>query len=62
LVRGLDISCGCFTQDPAAGKIGWTKVLENTELLALSVFLLFSKSNKFSLETFVPKRAVGNEQ
>ena len=53
LVRGLDISCGCFTQDPSAGKIGWMKVAENGSLLILSLFLFFSKANKFTLESFI---------
>ncbi|HOV98871.1 MAG TPA: MauE/DoxX family redox-associated membrane protein [Bacteroidota bacterium] len=40
LMHGLDISCGCFTQDPNAGKIGWLKVLENCGYILLGVFLL----------------------
>lgn len=55
LIRGLDISCGCFTQDPTAGKIGWMKVLENAGLLALSVILLVSKSKRFTFETLSSK-------
>jgi uncharacterized membrane protein YphA (DoxX/SURF4 family) len=49
ILRGLDISCGCFTRDPGVGKIGWMKVLENVGLILLSVFLLFSKSERFSV-------------
>jgi len=41
VMRGLDISCGCFTQDPGVAKIGWLKVLENTGLLLLSVWVYF---------------------
>ncbi|HMP91221.1 MAG TPA: MauE/DoxX family redox-associated membrane protein [Kiritimatiellia bacterium] len=37
IYRGLDISCGCFSTDPNAAKIGWKKVAENTGLLLLSV-------------------------
>jgi uncharacterized membrane protein YphA (DoxX/SURF4 family) len=32
LVRGLDISCGCFTQDPNSARIGWMKLIENIAL------------------------------
>ncbi len=39
LVRGLDISCGCFTLDPEVNKIGWRKVLENIGLILTSVLL-----------------------
>jgi uncharacterized membrane protein YphA (DoxX/SURF4 family) len=49
LVRGLDISCGCFTQDPEAERIGWRKVGENLGLLAVTVFLLCSTSDRLSL-------------
>ena len=41
MARGLDISCGCFTRDPNADKIGWMKVLENSGLLLLSLITLF---------------------
>lgn len=36
LARGLDISCGCFSQDPAAGTIGLQKVAENVSLFLLA--------------------------
>lgn len=37
LVRGLDISCGCFTTDPAAAKITWWYLLRDIGLLIVSV-------------------------
>ncbi len=37
LYRGLNISCGCFSVDPEASRIGWRKVAENTGLILLSV-------------------------
>lgn len=46
IVRNLDISCGCFSRDPAVGKIGWMKVFENSGLILLSVFSLFSRSER----------------
>ena len=52
LLRGLDISCGCFTQDPAAGKIGYSKILENCGLILLSVWLLFIRDQGVSLRQF----------
>lgn len=56
LVRGLDISCGCFTQDPQAGKIGWMKLVENVGLFILTSFLFYSTSVKFSLEEYLKKK------
>ncbi len=49
IVRGFDISCGCFTQDPGAGKIGWMKVVENSTLIVLTLYLYFSSSESFTL-------------
>lgn len=53
LVRGLDISCGCFTQDPSVDKIGMMKVAQNGTLIVLGVYLYFSTSVKFSLEHYL---------
>jgi uncharacterized membrane protein YphA (DoxX/SURF4 family) len=36
LARGLDITCGCFSTDPGAARIGWRKVAENLGLILLS--------------------------
>jgi len=62
LVRGLDISCGCFTQDPHAGRIGWMKVLENTALLGLTLFLLFSETNSFSVSRYMQDTALPQDR
>lgn len=53
LLRGMDISCGCFTQDPQVGKIGWMKIAQNLSLFFLSIFLFYSNSSKFTLEQFL---------
>jgi uncharacterized membrane protein YphA (DoxX/SURF4 family) len=53
IVRGFDISCGCFTQDPAAGKIGWMKVVQNSTLIVLTLYLYFSDSDSFSLQQYL---------
>ena len=51
LLRGLDISCGCFTQDPAAGAMGWGKLLENSLLLLASAITYFFSGREFSLSS-----------
>lgn len=56
LLRGLDISCGCFTLDPAADKIGGNKIIENFVLIALSMFLFYSKSAYLSLTNYLQER------
>ncbi|MBI2619578.1 MAG: DoxX family membrane protein [Ignavibacteriales bacterium] len=56
LIRGLDISCGCFTQDPSAARLGWLKVGENLVLISVSVFVYFSKNMRFSLEQYLRSR------
>ncbi len=57
LMRGLDISCGCFTQDPQAGKVAWEKVVENSIMLVAAVCLVVMPSAKLSLESFFATRS-----
>jgi uncharacterized membrane protein YphA (DoxX/SURF4 family) len=56
LLRGLDISCGCFTQDPSIDKIGYKKILENLGMIALGIYLIFVKDYSFTLLNLIPKR------
>jgi len=60
LLRGLDISCGCFTQDPDVARIGWGKVVENAGLIVLSVFVLFSTGLRFTIEHWLVSRNPGS--
>jgi uncharacterized membrane protein YphA (DoxX/SURF4 family) len=53
LARGLDISCGCFTQDPAAGRIGWTKLVENGGLLVLAAAIYLLPGRRWTLSSYV---------
>lgn len=53
LARGLDISCGCFTQDPAAGKIGWQKLVENSLLVLVSILVYYAQATRFTLEQYI---------
>jgi uncharacterized membrane protein YphA (DoxX/SURF4 family) len=53
LVRGLDISCGCFTQDPAAGRIGWAKLVENGGLLVLATAIYLLPGRRWTLSSYV---------
>jgi len=60
IFRGLDISCGCFTQDPAVGKVGWMKILENLGLIGVSLILLFNASAQWPYAlatTFFPSKS-----
>ncbi len=57
MLRGLDISCGCFTQDPSADKIGWQKIFENCGMMLLGVYLLFAKDGDSSWLRLFGKRA-----
>jgi putative oxidoreductase len=49
LLRGLDISCGCFTQSPEAGKIGYNKILENCGMIIMGLWLLFAPEIDFKI-------------
>jgi putative oxidoreductase len=55
LVRGLDISCGCFSQDPTVHNIGYQKILENCALIILSMWLLFIEKQEIILLQFFSK-------
>lgn len=50
MAMGLDINCGCSSTHPQ--KVGIPKVLENTGLLILSIFMIIFPNSKFSLEMF----------
>jgi len=48
LVRGIDISCGCFTLDANAGTIGWWEVVRDIGFLALAGFVLWADLRRAS--------------
>ncbi len=45
LARDLDISCGCFTLDPEASRIGWQKVAENIGIIVLCAVLVYARTD-----------------
>jgi uncharacterized membrane protein YphA (DoxX/SURF4 family) len=57
LIRGLDISCGCFTQDPNAEKIGYRKILENVGFILMGVYLVFAKVEGITLLQVLRKKS-----
>jgi uncharacterized membrane protein YphA (DoxX/SURF4 family) len=56
LLRGLDISCGCFTQDPNVSKIGYIKIFENVGMIMLGGLLLFVQNYGIAITQFFPQR------
>ncbi len=56
MVRGLDITCGCFTWHAKAATIGWNKVLENLGFLIASLLLLYGGEGPLSLDHYLVKR------
>jgi uncharacterized membrane protein YphA (DoxX/SURF4 family) len=56
LLRGLDISCGCFTQDPNVSKIGYIKILENVGMIMLGGLLLFVQNYGIAITQFFPQQ------
>lgn len=59
LVRGLDIGCGCFSQDPGVGTINGLRILENVGLLIASVILARSDNGTFSVEEYFTRQPSG---
>ena len=56
IIRGLDISCGCFTTDPAeSSKIGYTLLWRDSLMLLIGIYLIGYSSDFLSL-TAVLKR------
>lgn len=51
LVRGINISCGCFTLDANAGPIGWWEVVRDIGFLALAGFVLWADLRRTKLPT-----------
>jgi uncharacterized membrane protein YphA (DoxX/SURF4 family) len=56
LYRGIDISCGCFTLSPTAGKIGISYMARDLLVLAMSLQILFFDGNLLSIEALFPAR------
>jgi uncharacterized membrane protein YphA (DoxX/SURF4 family) len=56
MMRGLDISCGCFTLDPLAERIGWKKILENLALLGVSIVVYRFPRTPLSIEQYFRNR------
>ncbi len=46
--RGLNIECGCYSSI-AEQTVGWTKILQNTGLLLLSLYVYFHPGDKLIL-------------
>lgn len=40
IVRGIDISCGCFSVGEEAGRIGWLNVARNAGLLVATLWIV----------------------
>lgn len=59
LVRGLDIACGCFTQDPDVGMISWIHILEDFGLVLASVLIYRTENSTFSIEERFQRQASG---
>ena len=49
LIKGLNITCGCHTKITAEN-VGVRKIIENTGLLILCLYIFFYPAKKFTLE------------
>lgn len=59
LIRGLDISCGCFSVHPSSTSEVWIRILEDLVLLAVSIFLF--KYTKDTKETEIENNKIINQ-
>lgn len=54
LLRGLDVSCGCFTLRPGAAAAGWGHVALDMGFLALALLVLLKGPGRPALEKQAP--------
>lgn len=57
LARGLDITCGCFTQAAGADLIGWWKIAENAGLILACLLILRGGEGALSLEAYLRRQS-----
>ena len=55
MVRGLDLSCGCFGS--LSGKVGWTLLVQDILLLVMAASVLLSSDPRLSLDGLRSKSA-----
>lgn len=51
IIRGIDISCGCFSSN-TPNPIGWQKFFENIALFILSLLVYYSKEAYLAVEKY----------
>ena len=56
LVRGLDISCGCFNTSEEADPITWIYLLRDMALLGLAVFVFLYDQGRYGIVKIVRER------
>ncbi len=57
MIQGLNINCGCFSQTGDGTKVGWPKVLENTGMTVLAVWMYLFPDSYASVEQFLSSRS-----
>ncbi|MFN5309641.1 MAG: MauE/DoxX family redox-associated membrane protein [Candidatus Kapaibacterium sp.] len=64
MIRGFNISCGCFSQSDAAvaevSTVGWKKIFEDIGLLLCSIYLTYFPQSALSLELPIPLQTTEN--
>lgn len=56
LVRGLDISCGCFSTDYRADPVTWMYLFRDGILIAMGCFVFYFDQGLFSLDKYFCSR------
>jgi len=55
IMRGLDVECGCFLARAIEGRLGWSLLLRDLALLAVSLYAMLHPSDALSLDGLVAK-------
>ena len=61
MAQGLNINCGCFSQTGEGTKVGWPKVLENSGMVLLCVWMVLFPDSHASVEEWLSARSSSEE-
>jgi uncharacterized membrane protein YphA (DoxX/SURF4 family) len=56
LIRGLDISCGCFGNSPASLKINWSFLFRDLALFAMGLHIYYFDQKILSIEKLLKQK------
>jgi len=56
IIRGVNLSCGCFTVSEMAKSNSWSTFIRDTWLFAMALFIYFFDSSALALDRFIKEK------